>query len=467
MTRAASEPRHKARPPRAAIVTIVAIVAATLPGVRVARADDSVDAPTISLESVLRRAASDPPTVKLAVATLARYEAERRYAQGKYVPVLTALGTAGASYDNRLVLPQLPRIDSTSLTAQGTVTLDFAALDLSREYTIDAAHAAERAAGFGADAARRDAMLAAAELYLRASAARALVADAELNVERRSNQLTAISDLTRAGIRPPVDAQRAEIEAVSARFVLEGRQEDLRAACAALSAAMGQSPARLLCPEPITMDRFHVSVSPTRARELAAHHRPELRRLSSVAEARREEHSAAIAARLPVLGVSASGTASYLDVKTGVGISGSQFGGTAVGYLRWTGLDPAVWFRGGVTDSAAAEAQQQLAASTQAITAEAVQAAYALERARIDLERAAAVLDIARATSESQNGRYRSGVASLLELLDAESIEQDARQRRIEAERDHAIAVTRLVAACGLLHQGDPRATLRELTRSE
>ena len=446
-------------------LALVFLFAAVLSGPRLARADELLEAPTISFESLLRHAAVDPPAVKLAFATLDRYEAERAYAQGKWVPVLTALATGGFAYDNRLILPDQPRIDSKSLTAQGTLSLDFAAIDLARSRTIDAAQAAEKAAGFGAGAAQQSAMLAAAEMYLRATAARLLVRDAERNLEHRTNQFAAISDLTRAGIRPPVDAQRAEIEAVSARYVLEGRKQDALAACAALSAAMGRSPVQLLCPEPFEMDRFQVSLSPARARELAARNRPELRRLSSMVEARGEEHSAAIAARLPVLGVSATGTASYFDVKSGLGISGSQFGGSAVGYLRWNGLDPAVWFRGGTTDATAAEAQKQLATTVQAITTEAAQAVYALERAKIDLQRATAVLDIARATRESQNGRYRSGLASLLELLDAENIEQEARQRRIEAERDHAIAVTRLVAACGLLHRGDPRATLRELTR--
>jgi outer membrane protein len=457
------EPRH--RPRRASRFTAVVIVIAMLGSLRGARADELDDAPTIALASVLRRAASDPPSVKLALATLGRYEAERRYAQGRYVPVLTGLASGGITYDNRLVLPELPRIDSKSLIVQGNVSLDFAALDLAREPAIDAARAAERAAGFGVDSAAQGAMLAAAELYFRASAAAALVRDAAFNVERRSSQLTAVSDLTRAGIRPPVDAQRAEIEAVSARYVLEGRRQDARAACAALSAAMGQSAARLLCPEPLDLRDFAVSISPARARELASHNRPELRRLSAMVDSRREEHSAAIAARLPVVGVSANGNASYLDVKSGVGISGSQFGGSALGYVRWNGLDPAVWFRGGVTDAAASEAERQLAATVQAVTNEAVQAAYTLEHARVELERAVAILGVARATRESQNGRYRSGMASLLELLDAENLEQDARQRRIEAERDHAIAVARLIAACGLIHRGDPRATLRELTR--
>jgi outer membrane protein TolC len=52
-------------------------------------------------------------------------------------------------------------------------------------------------------------------------------------------------------------------------------------------------------------------------------------------------------------------------------------------------------------------------------------------------------------TREVQNGRYRAGVASMLELLDAENLEQQARRRRIEAERDHYLAGARLLWASG------------------
>ena len=63
----------------------------------------------------------------------------------------------------------------------------------------------------------------------------------------------------------------------------------------------------------------------------------------------------------------------------------------------------------------------------------------------------AARLREARYRAAMQNGRYLAGLASLLELLDAEDLEQEARQRRIEAQRDEAIKSAQLLSACGML----------------
>ena len=87
----------------------------------------------------------------------------------------------------------------------------------------------------------------------------------------------------------------------------------------------------------------------------------------------------------------------------------------------------------------------------QNVVTEAVQAVYTLQSMRIARERADAVLRIAETTRATQAGRYRTGVGSLLELLDGEAVEQQARQRRIEAVRDADVAAARLLAACGLL----------------
>ena len=74
-----------------------------------------------------------------------------------------------------------------------------------------------------------------------------------------------------------------------------------------------------------------------------------------------------------------------------------------------------------------------------------------MRHAKILFERAVAVLRAAEVTREAQNGRYRAGVASMLELLDAENLEQQARRQRIEAERDYRIASARLLWAGGRL----------------
>jgi outer membrane protein TolC len=85
------------------------------------------------------------------------------------------------------------------------------------------------------------------------------------------------------------------------------------------------------------------------------------------------------------------------------------------------------------------------------VSAEVVSADHEWHRANIELQRAVAVQEAAQVAREAQNGRYLAGLSSLLELLDAEDLEQKARQRRIEARRDEAVAVVRLLGACGLL----------------
>jgi outer membrane protein TolC len=451
---------------KAALRRFVSAVVASVVFAGTALGAEHVSVPSISLETVLRHAAADPPSVKLAFATLGRYEAQRRYAQGGYLPSLTGQALGGVSLDNRQVYPNVPRIDSKSLVAQGTFTLDWTALNAARGPTIDAARAAEQAQRFATEIAKREAVSLAAELYVRASAASALVEDAELTVERRSSQYDAIADLVKAGIRPPVDAQRAQIELVSARFLVSARLEEELAAFAALAAAVGRSPSQPLRPEAGTPGLFEVSVPPELARQLAYRNRPEIRRLAAVIASRREEHSAALGSRLPTVGVVATGTASYLDILQGVGISGSQFGGSAGAYLRWAGLDPAVWLKAGIAEGATSEAERQLEVTLHAIALEAVEASYSVSRAKTDLDRASAILEIAQATREAQNGRYRSGVASLLELLDAENIEQQARQRRIEAERDHRVAGARLLSSCGLLVGEGYDAAMKQLSHT-
>jgi len=409
------------------------------------------NAPTISLAEVLHHAAHDPPTVLAALATLQRIEAQESYAKAAWIPSLTAQATGGFVYDNRLIFPNTPRIDSKALSVQGNATVEWAALSVERGANIDAAKANTRAQKFAEHATERAALVAAAELYIRAGAATELVKDAELTVQRRTEENVGISGLAKLGMRPPVDAQRSEVEAVSARYALEARRDDALAAYAALAVALGRSPTDPVRPETTTTTVFSVSIHPAEAQRVAMKNRPEIRSLVASVVAARESYNAAIGARYPTVGVSTTATVSYSDVLSGLGIPGYQYGGQAVGYVRWSGLDPSVWQRASVTEAAIAEAQHQLEATVLTVQGEAVGASYTVNRAKTDRDSAVAVLSLAQVTREAQDGRYRTGNASLLDLLDAENLEQQARQRRIEAERDYEIAGARLLAACGLL----------------
>jgi outer membrane protein len=405
----------------------------------------------VSLRDVLRAARNDVAAVRLAEATRERLESQRSLVLGSYLPVLSAQASGGWSYDNRLVLPDLPRIDSKSLSAQGSASLDWAIVDPARSARVHAATEALHAGEQASESAKQKAELTAVELYVDAIAATALVEDARLTLSRRSSQYEAISGLVHAGVRQPVDAQRAEIEVVNARFTLAIRERDEIAAFSLLSSAMGRNPSGRVRPDGLVHSLFDVRWSPDLAAALARANRAEVKRDGMLAESSKAAHGAAVLARLPVLGVSGNGNISYLDVITGQGIDGYQYGGSAFGYVKWTGLDPATWLQGPVTEAMATESSRQLDSTLQTVATEAVQAAYTLQSMRIARERADAILRIAEATRETQGGRYRTGVGSLLELLDAEGVEQQARQRRIEAARDADLAGARLLAACGLL----------------
>lgn len=411
-----------------------------------AAAEGAPALPEISLRDALQHAQRDAPAVAAAAATYALREAERGAATAAYFPSLTISGASGYTFDNRLVLPGVPRIDSESLTAQVGANLEWTALDAARGDRIDAADAATAAQGFAARATQREAMLLAAELYVKAATAAALSADAELSLQRRTSQQTTIEGMVRAGTRSPVDLSRAKVETLAARYTLLSSRNDELAACSALAAAIGRSATQPVRAQPDALRTLEHDAAPGVVTD-----RPELRSQASLIESRREAYDAAIDARLPTLGVLANASVSYLDVLHGQGIDGHQYGGATLLFLRWNGIDPVVWSRADVADAAIAEAQRQLAVTQHAVTTEVVAATRVLAGAKIELERAIELLRATEETRVAQNGRYQAGVASLLELLDAEGQEQQARRHRIEAQRDYQLASARSLWVNGRL----------------
>jgi outer membrane protein len=68
------------------------------------------------------------------------------------------------------------------------------------------------------------------------------------------------------------------------------------------------------------------------------------------------------------------------------------------------------------------------------------------------------LLASASASSEAQNARFRDGVGSILDVLQAQSALEDARTEEVRARADWLIAVARLARATGDLPAGAPRA---------
>lgn len=409
-------------------------------------------AETVALQELLRRAAKNPPAVRRAIAVLERARAEASAAGALWLPSLTAEGVASGRVSRQIPVPDYI-LDSSGYDLSSRVGLEWSAVNLARGATISARDAATQSEQANSVAAQRVAAAQAAELYLRAGAASDLIEDAKLTLERRTRQHQAISELVNTGNRSPVEAERTKVELLSAKFMLAMRESDEAAAFAALAVAIGRPATEPVRPATRSGEFVGAAavVSAERALALAKKNRPEVQAAMWAISSLREDYSAAIYERLPTLGISVTGTASYSKALSEYGITGPQYSAAAGIFLRWRGLDPLVWQRGKIAEATRVQGERALEVTEQQVTAEAVAAYYALQRAKLERERAIEVLLTARATREAQNDRYRVGVGSLLELLDAEALEQDARLRRIEAERDEAIATAKLLAACGLL----------------
>ncbi|HTU61402.1 MAG TPA: TolC family protein, partial [Polyangiales bacterium] len=271
------------------------------------------------------------------------------------------------------------------------------------------------------------------------------------SVERRTQQHATIESMAKAGLRPSVDALRASVELLEARYLSERRVIEEQASFAALAAAVGRAPEVGLRAEPLPPDALAGPQGVAAVSDMARRQRPELGQLRELIQVEQESYDAAGARRWPTAGVYASGSAQYHHILAGEGINGPIYGSAAGIFLRWNAADPLIIRQRTVASRRVDEARRKLGEAELAVRREAVDAAYGEQRARALLEQTEQVLVAARATRTAQLERYQAGVASLLELLDAEELEQSARRARIEAARDHEIAKANVLAATGTL----------------
>jgi outer membrane protein TolC len=75
---------------------------------------------------------------------------------------------------------------------------------------------------------------------------------------------------------------------------------------------------------------------------------------------------------------------------------------------------------------------------------------YGVRTAAAELEQARGLEDASMRTLQTQSERYRRGEASIVELLDAQSEERDARVGRIRAELAHDLSRLRLLVLLDL-----------------
>jgi outer membrane protein TolC len=114
-------------------------------------------------------------------------------------------------------------------------------------------------------------------------------------------------------------------------------------------------------------------------------------------------------------------------------------------------FDPAVSANVQANEASVAEARAELARESLNVRTEAVQAAIAVSTARATLAQAERVATGAATTLTQAQGRYASGSAPLVELLDVQAADATARLGVVRARFGVELATVQLLAATGKL----------------
>jgi multidrug efflux system outer membrane protein len=430
-----------------------------------ARAQSAPAAPLrLTLAEALRRAAEDPPAVRVALARAAAAQAQIDVARSAYYPSLSVSGSASINYRNfanrttGLVIggrqvDQETSGDSTTFGANAALNGQVNIWDFGRtSNAVDASEHGSRAARSDTDSARIQAMGAVASTYLTVLSDQEAIAAAQATLTQREAHLRIADGLVTAGARPPIERVRAQVNLDVARLDLtrtEGRALNDRAA---LAAALGVDPLQELTLAPADEGALTVDDDPARASAAAVQARPELASLRHRLAQAEAQAAGARANLAPALSAQASAAIAYNTILgTGVGQSGNSESVQGGVSLSWPAFDPTVRANIRASEANIATARANLAQQSLQVRSAATQAAMSARIARLALEQAERLAVSAAANLEQATGRYQSGAAPLLEIIDAQAADASARAQVITARLAWQTARVNLLVATGEL----------------
>ena len=396
----------------------------------------------LTLEAALAYAADHYPTVRAAVEQLHAADAGVRVARTAYLPRLEALWQSNRATTNNVfgqVLPQsvipsltgpvLPSSSSASVWGSATGTLlSWEPIDFGlRSASVASAEAGVERARATEALTRLDVETAVASAYLNAVSAQRAVVAARADVARRDQLSRAVHTLVDNQLRPGAEASRVDAERAAAQTRLIQAQQGAAVAEAVLARVLGSSSSPIHVEARAIIERLPASDLPSAD---AADH-PLARLRSAAVEEGRTQQAVLARSGLPRLFVQSSLFARG---------SGASPGGTLDGGVGGLALDRVNWAAGvqlqipNVFDFAAIHARKAAALSiTLADTARYDEAMLTVDSDRRIAEAAIrAAQDIAANTplqlasaqqSETQaRARYDAGLASIVEIADAQNL---------------------------------------------
>jgi outer membrane protein TolC len=418
-----------------AVGVTVAILFSAMPGT--VRAQEP---PPLTLESAMVAAVERHPTVVAAVETM-------RAAEARAVAVRAGTGVALSANARAAV----GTVNSSGVPTGGDVATSH---DLSlgasyplydggiRALQLAQAQAAVESAAASLIAARQDVALTAGQAYFTVLRALRTVEVREAAARSARAQVEQAEALVRAGTGARADVVRAQATAATA-------EADLVAARGQVEIAMVQLRSSIALPvaQPVAVadpaQPAAVAVAPSDAAAQAARERPEVRRMD--ADVRNAETALRIAELQAGLLVTVSANG-VVQVSPSPGRVGWSLGASASFPLLDGGAARAEVTAARAT-LAAVRARRE--ATVLQVQTQAFQAAASARDTTARIEALRVSVAAAEESLRVADGRYRAGVGTLLEVLDAQTLATQARINAVQALYDLHLAIVSLQYAQG------------------
>jgi outer membrane protein len=408
----------------------------------------------LRLSEAVKVALEHQPSLLQAQANTRAAEARTAQARSGYLPQIT--GTALYQHGYRSAATTVTTPPSSTAPVTTTGIYDFFSVGANASQLLwDFGQTIQRtnaASGF-ADSARMSQKAATVQVvlnvrraYFNARAQKALVRVADETLANQTKHLQQITGFVTVGTRPEIDLAQSKSDVASQRFVLINAQNAYQISKSQLAVAMGVATGGA------TFEVADEDIGPVPGEDqpiaalvgAAATGRPELAAL----ERQRDAQEKTVTGLKGAFGPSLSAIAGASETGPALGSLGPNWNVGAL--LSWPLL------QGGLTLGQIHEAeanvdatQAQLEATKLAIRLDVEQAVLSVRAAKAGIFAARDALTSARERLRLAEGRYVSGVGTIIELGDSQIAVASAAAQVVAAEYNLSSARAQLVAAMG------------------
>lgn len=296
--------------------------------------------------------------------------------------------------------------------------------------------------------ARQDLVFRVVERYTGAVVAERALAVRREAVTTAERNVALTRDRFETGLTVESDALQARVRESEARAELAAAERDAAVARAALALELGREPgATLRLPAEVAVAEEATAVPVQEAMAAAVSARPDLAAARAGVEAARAGLERARAEHRPEVGWSGAYEADSERAFEDPGTSWT----VGVG-LTWTGFDGfATEARIEAARAELERAESLLELARRGVALEVEAAARSLEAARLGWAEARESVTLAERSAEIVRDRYREGLTTVVELLEAENLVAGSRIRELQARRELAVTRAELDLATGSL----------------